>query len=83
MKVAKKLSKIAATVLAIVIISFAVPPSGGNNNIVSASNAGIELTLEEPEPIPQRFSTDPSFTETKQVIEEVKKQLRGYWKCLR
>lgn len=45
--------------------------------------AGIELNVEEPEPIPQRFSTDSSFTETEKVIEEVKRQLKDYWRCLR
>ncbi len=45
--------------------------------------AGIELKIEEPEPIPKRFSTDPSFTETKRVIEDVKRQLKDYWRCLR
>ncbi len=44
---------------------------------------GIELRIEEPVPIPQRFTTDPSFAETERVIEEVKRQLRDYWKCLR
>lgn len=45
--------------------------------------AGIELGLEEPEPIPQKFMTDPAFAETQYVIEEVKRQLKGYWRCLR
>ncbi len=45
--------------------------------------AGIALRMEEPEPIPQRFSTDPSFAETKRVVEEVKRQLKDYWRCLR
>jgi len=44
---------------------------------------GIELKMEEPEPIPQRFSTEPSFAETEKVIEEVKRQLKDYWRCLR
>jgi len=44
---------------------------------------GIELGIEEPEPIPQRFSTDSSFAETEKVIEEVKRQLKDYWTCLR
>jgi len=45
--------------------------------------AGIELEIEEPEPIPQRFSTDSSLAETEKVIEEVKRQLKDYWTCLR
>jgi len=44
---------------------------------------GIELEIEEPEPIPQRFSTDSSFAATEKVIEEVKRQLKDYWTCLR
>ncbi|MFC2011309.1 histone deacetylase family protein [Chloroflexota bacterium] len=44
---------------------------------------GMELKIEEPEPIPQRFSTDSSFAETEKVIEEVKRQLKDYWTCLR
>ena len=44
---------------------------------------GIELKIEEPVPVPQRFSMDSSYTETERVIEEVKRQLRDYWKCLR
>ena len=44
---------------------------------------GVELILEEPEPIPQRFSTDPSLDGTKEVLEEVRNQLKDYWRCLR
>ncbi len=44
---------------------------------------GFELRIEEPEPIPQRFSTDSSLAETGKVIEEVKRQLKDYWRCLR
>ena len=45
--------------------------------------AGIELGIEEPEPVPPRFSTDPAFAETEKVVEEVKRQLKDYWRCLR
>ncbi|MFC2005837.1 histone deacetylase family protein [Chloroflexota bacterium] len=45
--------------------------------------AGIDLSIEEPEPIPQRFSTDSSFTQTEKVIGEVTRQLKDYWSCLR
>jgi len=44
--------------------------------------AGIELNVEEPEPIPQRIGVDPSLAETEKVIEDVKRQLKGYWSCL-
>ena len=43
----------------------------------------IEITLEEPVPIPQWLSTDPALAETEQVVEEVKRHLREYWQCLR
>lgn len=45
--------------------------------------AGIELEVEEPEPIPQRFKTDLAFAATKNVVDEVKSHLKDYWKCLR
>ncbi|MBI4188155.1 MAG: histone deacetylase family protein [Chloroflexi bacterium] len=45
--------------------------------------AGIELEIAEPEPIPQRFSPDSSLQESEKVIEEVKRQLKDYWSCLR
>ena len=45
--------------------------------------AAIKIMVEEPEPIPQRFKTDPSVAETKKVIDEGKKQLKDYWTCLR
>ena len=44
---------------------------------------GIELAVEEPAPIPQRFSVDSSFAETERVVEEVKKELKDYWTCFR
>jgi len=48
-----------------------------------AGLAGIEVKVEEPEPIPQHFKTDPAFAETKKVVEEVKSHLKDYWTCLR
>jgi len=44
---------------------------------------GVELEVEEPEPIPQRFVKDPAFTETKKVVDEVKGYLKDCWECLR
>jgi len=43
--------------------------------------AGIKITVEEPEPIPQRFKEDPSLAVTKKVIQEVKGFHKDYWKC--
>jgi len=45
--------------------------------------AGIELEIEEREPVSQCLMTDSALAETKQVIEEVKSHLKDYWKCLR
>jgi len=45
--------------------------------------ADFTTKLEEPVPIPERFKEDPSFTQTKAVVEEVKRQLKDYWKCLK
>ncbi|MFC2052167.1 histone deacetylase family protein [Chloroflexota bacterium] len=44
---------------------------------------GIELSVEEPEPIPQKFSVDSSLDETERMIEAVRSQLKDYWTCLR
>jgi len=43
---------------------------------------GIELEIEEPVPVPQRFVTDSSYAETERVVAEVKNQLGNHWKCL-
>jgi len=45
--------------------------------------AGIELEMDEPEPVPPRFGADSSLSQTERVVEEVKSQLRDYWRCLR
>ena len=45
--------------------------------------AGIELEIEEPEPVPQRFTADSALTETERVVKEVRNQLKDYWACLR
>ncbi|MFC1940313.1 histone deacetylase family protein [Chloroflexota bacterium] len=44
---------------------------------------GIEFSVEEPEPLPQRFSADSSLAETERVIEAVRSQLKDYWNCLK
>ncbi|MFH1382934.1 MAG: histone deacetylase [Chloroflexota bacterium] len=43
---------------------------------------GIEFDIKEPEPVPPKFARDPSLAATRQVIAEVKRQLKDYWKCL-
>lgn len=45
--------------------------------------AGIELEIEEPEPIPQRFSTELALSKTEKVMEYVRARLRDYWACFR
>jgi acetoin utilization protein AcuC len=44
---------------------------------------GIDIELKEPVFIPERFKKDLVFEETKEVIKEIKKNLKDYWKCLR
>jgi len=46
-----------------------------------AGLADFKIELEEPFPIPQRFQRDSSFEATKEVIEQVKRRLKDYWKC--
>ena len=43
--------------------------------------AGIQISIADPEPIPQRFAKDPSFGDTRTVIGEVKKNLSDFWRC--
>ncbi len=64
--------------------------SGYNNKVLPygwlaliSGLAGIELKIDEPEPIPEVFAAGPSLAETEKVVEEVKGQLKDYWKCLR
>lgn len=45
--------------------------------------AGINIKVEEPEPVPARFQTDSALAQTRQVVDEVKGNLKEYWKCLR
>jgi len=45
--------------------------------------ADFKIRVEEPVSIPERFRKDPSFAETKGVLEEVKRHLKDYWRCFR
>jgi len=45
--------------------------------------ADIDIKIEEPEPIPPRFATDLSLSQTQKVVEEVRGYLKEYWACLR
>jgi len=42
---------------------------------------GIEVSLKEPEPISQRLKKDPCYQITQEMVKELKKQLKNYWKC--
>ena len=44
---------------------------------------GIEIELKEPTPIPSRLERDSILEETKEVIKEVKRNLKNYWKCFK
>ena len=44
---------------------------------------GFELEIEEPGPIPPGYSTDFAFAGMEKVVEEVRRQLKDYWHCLR
>jgi len=44
--------------------------------------ANFSLEIEEPVPTPPRFQTDPSIEEAREVIREVKRHLKDYWRCL-
>jgi acetoin utilization protein AcuC len=45
--------------------------------------AGIDLQVEEPEPMPQRYMSEFAFAETEAVVKDVKNNLKDYWACLR
>ena len=43
----------------------------------------FDVSVEEPGPVLQRFQSDPSFGETREVVAEVKRYHREYWDCLK
>jgi acetoin utilization protein AcuC len=45
--------------------------------------AGFNVTLEEPSPIPHSMRIDTLMPETIKVVNEVKTNLKDYWRCLR
>ncbi|MBM3155864.1 MAG: hypothetical protein FJ004_01090 [Chloroflexi bacterium] len=64
--------------------------SGYNRNVLPyawlaliSGLAGMDIPVEEPEAPHHRFTGNESLTETERVIEEVKRHLKDYWKCLR
>jgi len=48
-----------------------------------AGIASFPVEVGEPEPVPSKFLKDNALEETKLVIEEVKRNLKDYWQCLR
>jgi acetoin utilization deacetylase AcuC-like enzyme len=46
-----------------------------------AGVAGLELDIEEPEPVPKMFRTDVALHATAQVVRAVKAELQAYWRC--
>jgi len=46
-----------------------------------AGSAGLEIDVREPYLFP--LQKDSGLTETKQIVEEVKRNLKGYWRCFR
>lgn len=44
--------------------------------------ADFKVEIEEPIPIPPELQKDPSLEVTKKVIEELKRNLKKYWRCL-
>jgi len=64
--------------------------SGYNKNVLPyawlaliSGLAGIELEVEEPEPVSQRFRVDSTFAAAERVVQEVSNNLKDYWACLR
>ncbi len=45
--------------------------------------AGFKVKIEEPVPVPESYREDRVLDQTRRVIEEVKRHLKDYWKCLR
>ena len=64
--------------------------SGYNKNVLPygwlaliSGLADVKCKIEEPEPVPPGFGKVSAFSETEKVVEEVKRQLKDYWICLR
>jgi acetoin utilization protein AcuC len=44
--------------------------------------AGWEVRVEEPVPVPTRFTTDATLRQTQKVVQELKNTLKPFWTCL-
>jgi len=45
--------------------------------------ANIEISIEEAEPVPDRYREDLSYKDTKDMVKELKRGLKNYWGCLK
>lgn len=43
--------------------------------------ADIDVSLDDPEPVPARFQKDHSYENTEKVVAEVKSHLKEFWRC--
>ncbi len=62
--------------------------SGYNRKVLPASwlglvtgLGGIDIEIEEPEPVPEKIARDPYYVETERVIESLRGYLKPHWKC--
>lgn len=44
---------------------------------------GIDIEIEEPEPIPENFKQDPVYESTKTMVRELKELLKEYWTSMK
>jgi acetoin utilization protein AcuC len=45
--------------------------------------AGINVEIQDPVPVPQRYMSDTALSQTEKMISEVRDNLKEYWECLR
>ena len=43
--------------------------------------ADIRIPIDEPEPFPERLIPDPRYEDTKRMVEDLKRNLKDYWRC--
>jgi len=44
--------------------------------------AGSKIKIDEPEPVPKRYLKDPCYQDTKDMVKELKRNLKDYWRCM-
>ena len=42
----------------------------------------IKIPIDEPKPVPERYRTDIRYDETKDMVEELRINLKNYWTCM-